>query len=349
MRLPCVVALTVVVIFTLCKTAKVTARATGAVEPQTHGLDTLLLTDQLRQSRRRRARLLESLPPLSIITKFTRTRFGMWLFPFQFLKRSTDRQAAVTILFNFHNVKALNADGFFLSKQFRTWEKQVKTAYRDDSEQLLFDTMCDEFSENNNGGVEAIIAQAIENGNRLEMGLRFEDLLLQKLIVGINEKKLNLQKDFVRYVHYRGMVNVELKLQQMAGKVLQPTWFLNIEKHLFFNSGYSFDNLQHFFLSMSRGKKIKNVFDNLGPVEGFNNNAFLLNLLHDKASDKTVPAGFVHFVLTTLHEAGWTDSKISITLLELEDKEIPYDLHDKLLKPMAGRLMLPKPLLAGQA
>lgn len=350
MRLQCVVSLMVVALLTLCMTGEVTARTSGTTNLQANGLDALPVTHPLRPRRQWPARLLKSAAGIQFIEKLAQSGLGKRLAPHQFLKRASDRQNAVTQLFYFHNVESVNVGRFLSSERFQTWESQVKKAYGVDAERLMFETMKTEFRFRKNGGIEAIIAQAIGNRATEELGLRFEDMLLQELVGGVKAGTFLDERNFVRYALYRGSAQAVIsKMQQLRDERLKPSWFLDLVQKLFFDSKNSHDNLKYFFKTISRGRDVEEVLEDLRPVKGFNNNAFMLRLLYDKATDKSVNVSFVEFVLSRLHGANKEDDTIREIIGRFDKVEIPYDLRDTLLNPMSEALKKAKPPSIGEA
>lgn len=337
MRLRCVVTLTMLTLLVLCKAAKVAARVSGAKELQIHGVDTLPRTNHFRV-RRWPARLLATGPITSFLNFLKRTAAGEWVDPVIYLKRASDRKDAVTFLFNHHKLGSVDINTFFLSTKFRTWERQVTEAYGAEADQLMLASIREGFRYNGKGRVEAIIAQAIENNNARDVAFRFENELLQNLVEGMKAERFPQEMDFVRYALYRGADRGDVisKMQRLMDiEMNQQEWFSNLEKRFLPEKESQFEQLRSYFIMVSGGRTITFTFKTLGALEGFNNDAFMLSLLYNKATDKDVQVDFVEFMFHALDHEKLSIAEISDILLKLKSQKLPYDLHAKLLNPMS--------------
>lgn len=256
----------------------------------------------------------------------------------------TNEEQIVIDLFNFYEVKDAKVLNFFKSQQFKDWEKEVKGAYKDYYEELMFSAMYNKLRLNDNGGVEAVIAQALKDKDTRYLALRFEDLLLQRLANGIEEGNYDDISMYIRYLLYCGpehwLVHYKMDLEMgpnSRGPHSLASWFQSLEAFLRKDTENDFMYLEKYFMVISGDRKVANVFKKLRSVEGFNNNAFLLEKLYEMAMELESNVDFVKFMLSTLCKAKWTNNDISEKLLELKDQEISSEL-DPIIKSMAESL-----------
>lgn len=338
MRLRCVVMLTVFALVTLGNTAKAAARAAGAAEAQIHGPSTLRLPFQRR---RRLANFVESAATLPIVKSLANTSVGKWVLQSKLLESAFDRKLRlVTEYFHVCNVKDVGSQGFFKSPKFIKWETEVKATYKDDAEKLMFLTMNKELKASDDGGVEAVIAQAINDKDTRDVGLRFENMLLQEWAG--NKKTITTKeiRKYIRYAIYRdsGSNALHEKMQTLMGDVSIYHWMNYYEEFLMDDAKTIFAYLDENFRMMSGEREVADVFMKLRPLEGFNNNAFLLEKLYQKASDTEMGDEVASFVLSKLDEANWSKAAISNHLLELQKHDFAPYLREKLLDPMTQKL-----------
>lgn len=168
-RLRSVLTLTVIALVTFCKTATVAAKTLGAEESHTHDLETLPITSSLGSRRRWPARLLKSVAASEVFSNLANTRFVKWFYNRKVPNNAPiDQQNRVADLFNSHKVKGVNPQDFFKSEQFIKWKIDVKAIdEKDEPEKIMLSTMLKEFSDNVNGGVDAIIARGLNDPKRI--------------------------------------------------------------------------------------------------------------------------------------------------------------------------------------
>lgn len=118
---------------------------------------------------------------------------------------SLDKQEQIGAeLFNLNNIKEVNAQNFFESTPYVMWKQKVKARFGRDSEKLMLSTLFEKLNAHDNGGVEALVAQVLTDPNTHAVGVRYENLLLQKWVDGARNNIHDDVRNFVRYALYRG-------------------------------------------------------------------------------------------------------------------------------------------------
>lgn len=333
-RLKCVVMLTVVALLALCMTAKVVARASGAEKTQLHGQDTV---PYITLRRRWPVRLLMPSPTASAAEKLAHSLSEKKLLPDEVVEHAVNQAQTATHLFNTHKVKDADIQTFFKSPHFINWEKAVKAEFGDKAEELIFSTMSKEFNAHDNVAIEAIIAHAIEDPDTRDLGIRFEDLLLDRLVDGVSQGKTDDMSTFLRYLVYRGSSEMDV-LKRMETKMdanLLKSQLGNLYDHLNDPVKTPFQNLEEYFEMISGGRKAADVFQKLHHVDGFNNDAFLFEKLYERATKKNVD--YAEFMLATLREARVFDDVTGTLLPKLKNVftgESRKQLLDPIIKNM---------------
>lgn len=230
--------------------------------------------------------------------------------------------------------------GFFESEQFLEWERQVRTKFPVKAEELMLATLLKEFRHDVNGGVDAILANALKESNTNSMAKRFEDLLLGKLAAGIREQDPISKIDFVRYAHYRGDQRDELvkRMQQMTDNQGDPEWFSKLEGGLMHESETYSKQLDDYFGSIGQFESIQNVFYRLSMGKGVENDAFLLDLLARKASEIDSKKNIGEHMVEKLQKLGWNGEQIRSSLEKFDNMELPDGFRSRLLDPMLEAL-----------
>lgn len=86
----------------------------------------------------------------------------------------------------------------------------------------------------------------------------------------------------------------------------------------------------------------------LKPDKEFSNNAFLLNVLYNKASGPVINVDFAKSMLLMPRQSGLTDEQISGVLGKFGGKKAPYDLQSEVLDSLSKALKS-NPSPCGQA
>lgn len=157
------------------------------------------------------------------------------------------------------------------------------------------------------------------------------------MVDGLQNENSLVESQFVRYVLYRDSDRdtVIRKMQHLLKRDPHLPWFSALEKKFFPDSKPYPVKLKSYFDMISGGKLVKDAIKKLGPVNGFNNNAFMLKLLYNKATEgQRSNEEFVNYMLTTLRNPKWSNNKFLSSLRKLVENDVPYDLRTKLLEPM---------------
>lgn len=229
------------------------------------------------------------------------------------------------------------------------WESEVKAGYGSRTEELLFSAMYDNYNARDNGGVVAIIAQAMKGSDTHKLGSRFEDLLLDKLAPGVERAVAGSNEDadfgdllkYLRYSYYRDSedMSVHQKMMEKLHDPGFPEWIRHFKGYLREKSKTPFVHLDYTFEIISGGRGVADVFNELSHVEGFNNNAYLLRKLYEQADTREINVHLADYMLTRLREAGWTNFHLSDRLLVLIEDHFSPDLSQILLKPLIGEFL----------